>query len=119
MVHSNANIDRRSHPRIRMDFPLEYRIFDTTLNRGALTVDASKTGILIQSVTDLPIREKLSLVVLSRKKFELKGLKVLAEIVRKERYWEEDRERFKYGSRFIEVEEEDFVKLQELLSGGL
>jgi hypothetical protein len=119
MIDSNGNGDRRSHPRIIMDLPLEYRIFYTPFARGALTVDASKTGLLIQSVSDLPVGTELSLVILFPKKFELKDLKVLAEIVRKERYLKEDWEGFQYGLRFTEVEEEDLVKLQELLSGGL
>ena len=119
MVDSNADRDRRSHPRMIMDLPLEYRIFDNTFARGALTVNASKTGLLIQSVTDLPIGTKLSLGVLFHKEFELKELKVSAEIVRKERFWKEDWKGFQYGLRFTEVEEEDLMKLQELLSGGL
>jgi hypothetical protein len=101
-----------------MHLPLEYRIFDTSFARGALTVDASKTGLLIQSVTDLPNGTKLSLVVLFRKKFELKELKVSAEIVQEERYLKEDWKGFQGGLRFTEVEEEDLMKLQELLSGG-
>jgi len=117
MIGLDSNRDRRSHPRVIIDFPLEYRIFNTPSARGALTVDGSKTGLLIQSVSDLSVGTKLSLVVLFPKRVELKYLKLLAEIVRKEECWKEGWEGFQYGLRFTEVEEEDLRKLQELLSG--
>jgi hypothetical protein len=77
----------------------------------------SETGLLIESVSDLPVGEKLSLVVLFPKEFALKSLIASAEIVWKEIYWKEDWEGFRYGLRFTEVGEEELWKLQQLLRG--
>jgi hypothetical protein len=99
-----------------MDLAVEYRLPDFPQPHGALTVNASETGVLIQSVNNLPVGTKLSLVVLFAVEFELSSLQVLAEIVWKEICWKEDWEGFQYGLKFTQVKEEDFQKLQRLLS---
>ena len=117
MEDPNGNGEKRKYSRVIMDLPIEYRIPDLPRAHGALTVNASETGLLIESVSDLAVGTKLSLSVLFVKEFELNHLQVQAEIVWKETYWKEDWEGFQYGLKFIEVEEEDLQKLQNLLSG--
>ena len=117
MEDSNGNGERRGFRRTVMDLAVEYRLPDLPRAHGALTVNASETGFLIQSVSNLPVGTKLSLVVLFAVEFELNSLQVLAEIVWKEICWKEDWEGFQYGLKFTEVQEEDLQKLQQLLSG--
>ena len=100
-----------------MEFPVEWKISDLPRPHGALTVNLSESGLLIESVSDLPVGETLSLVVLFPKEFALKSLSASAEIVWKEIYWKEDWEGFRYGLRFTEIDEEELWKLQQLLSG--
>lgn len=116
MEDSNGNGERRGCRRTVMDLAVEYRLPDFPQPHGALTVNASETGVLIQSVNNLPVGTKLSLVVLFAVEFELSSLQVLAEIVWKEICWKEDWEGFQYGLKFTQVKEEDFQKLQRLLS---
>jgi hypothetical protein len=117
MEYSNGNGDRRNHPRINMEFPVEWKISDLPRAHGALTVNLSETGLLIESVSDLSVGETLSLVVLFPKEFALKSLRASAEIVWKDVYWKEDWEGFRYGLRFTEIDKEELWKLQQLLSG--
>ena len=84
---SNGNGDRRKYPRIIMELPIEWKISDLPVVHGALTVNLSETGFLIESGSDLPVGEKLSLIVLFPKEFALKSLEASAEIVWKEIYW--------------------------------
>jgi hypothetical protein len=100
-----------------MEFPVEWMISDLPRPRGALTVNLSESGLLIESVSDLPVGAKLSIVVLFPREFALKSLSASAEIVWKEIYWKEDWEGFRYGLRFTEIDEEELWKLQQLLSG--
>ena len=117
MRGSNGNGERRKHPRIIMEFPVEWKISDFPRAHGALTVNLSETGLLIESVSDLPVGEKLSIVVLFPKEFALKSLEASAEIVWKDIYWKEEWEGFRYGLRVTEIEEEELWKLQQILAG--
>ena len=116
MDGSNSNGERRKVPRIIMDLPIEFRIPNIRRAHGALSINLSKTGLLIQSVSNLPVGTKLSLVVFFHRGFELKDLKVSAEIVWKEICWKEGWKGFEYGLRFTEVEGEELLKLHQLLT---
>ena len=98
-----------------MDLPVEYRIPNIPRAHGALTINLSEAGLLIQSVSNLPVGTMLNLVVIFHRGFELKDLKVSAEIVWKEVCWKEQWKGFEYGLRFTEVEEEELWKLYQLL----
>ena len=117
MGGSNGNRERRKHPRTIMGFPMEYRLPNMPLAHGALTVNLSESGLLIQSVSNLPVGTKLNVVVLFCRGFGLKALTVSAEIVWKEICWKDQWEGFVYGLRFAEIEQKDLWKLQQLLSG--
>ena len=98
-----------------MDLPLEYRVMDATYAHGGLVVNASEMGLLINSVKDILIGSRLNIAVLFPKGFELTNFEVLAEIIWKDRHWEEDWEGYRYGLRFIEMLEGDRRKLKQLL----
>jgi hypothetical protein len=108
--------ERRKYPRVLLDLPLEYRVMDATYAHGGLVVNASEMGLLINSVKDILIGSRLNIAVLFPKGFELTNFEVLAEIIWKDRHWEEDWEGYRYGLRFIEILDGDRRKLKQLLS---
>jgi len=85
--------NRRRYPRVFIDLPLEYRDVDGSCLRGAIVVNASEGGFLIESPRDIPVGTELSMTVLYPKGFELGNFKVTAKIVWKEAYWKEDLKR--------------------------
>ena len=113
--------ERRSHPRVVIDLPLEYRDRDRSCIRGGMTVDVSEGGFLIETVRDLPVGTELNITVLFPKGFELVNFEVAAKIVRKEPYRKEDWkgnqywEGYRYGLEFIQILEENRWKLDLLL----
>jgi len=117
-----SNKDRRKHPRILIDLPLEYRDRDDSCLRGAMVVNAGEGGFLIESPRDIAVGTELSMTVLYPKGFELANFKVTAKIVWKEPYWREDLKRdrsskgYQYGLEFIQILDEDRWKLSFLLS---
>jgi hypothetical protein len=117
MENLNYNKDRRRFPRVFMDLPLEYQIMDTPNAHGGLVVNASEVGLLINSIKNIPIGSKLNIAVLFPKGFELTNFEVLAEIIWKDLYWEEDWEGYRYGLKFIKILEDDRRKLTQILSG--
>jgi hypothetical protein len=116
MQGSNHIKEKRKHPRVNMDLPLEYRVSDAPHLHGAIAVNASESGLLVHSVKDLPIGTKLNIAVLFPKGLEFSNFEVLAEIVWKDKYWEENRENYKLGLKFLRLSEEDYHKLKQLLN---
>jgi PilZ domain len=114
--------ERRRYPRTLIDLPLEYRDMDGSCLRGAIVVNASDGGFLIESPRDIPVGTELSMTVLYPKGFELANFRVSAKIVWKELYWKEDLKRdrslegYRYGLEFIHILDEDRWKLSFLLS---
>ena len=121
MEESYSNRERRSYPRFIIDLPLEYRVTDGPCLRGGIVVNASEGGFLIETNRDIPVGTELNLTVLFPKGFELADFKVVAKIVWKEPYEREDwkevpyREGYQYGLKFIQISQEDRVKLHSLL----
>jgi hypothetical protein len=109
--------ERRRHPRMSLDLPLEYRVMNAPYAHGGLVVNASEVGLLINSIRNIPIGSKLNIAVLFPKGFELTNFEVLAEIIWKDLYWEEDWEGYRYGLKFIKILEDDHKKLKQILSG--
>ena len=117
MVKPFNNREKRSHPRFFIDLPLEYRDMDDCCLRGAIVVNASERGFLIESPRDIPVGTELSITVLYPKGCELTNFKVTAKIVRKEPYWKEDWKGYQYGLELIQILDEDRWKLSVLLGG--
>jgi len=116
--------ERRKYPRIVINLPLEYeeKEEDPSL-RGAMVVNASKGGFLIESTRDMPIGMELSITLLFSREFELTNFKAVTKIVRKEPHSKENSngnqvwEGYLYGLEFIQILEEDRWKLKWLLDG--
>lgn len=116
MQGSNHIKEKRKHPRVNMDLPLEYRVLDAPNLHGAMVVNVSEAGLLVYSVKDLSIGTKLNITVLFPKGLEFSNFEVLAEIVWKDKHWEENQERYKLGLKFLYLSEEDQQKLKQLLT---
>ncbi len=110
--------DRRKHFRAALDLPLEYRMTNIPNVHGALVVNGSEMGLLIESVKNMPVGVNLNIAVLFPKGYELANFEVMAQIVWKELYWKEDWEGYQYGLKFISIRAHDQWKLRQLLNGG-
>ncbi len=119
MEKSKSFKDRRKSQRKVIDLPLEYRVINAPHAHGGLVVNASEVGLLVQSVKNLSVGTKLNIAVLFPKGFELANFEGLAEIVWKDLHWEEDWEGYKYGLRFLQILDQEFMKLKQLLDGQI
>jgi hypothetical protein len=115
MQDLNLTKEKRKHPRVNMDLPLEYRVLDAPHLHGAMVVNVSESGLLVHSVKNLPIGTKLNIAVLFPKGLEFSNFEVVAEIVWKDIYWEDNREKYQFGLKFVLISEEDQQKLRQLL----
>jgi hypothetical protein len=108
--------EKRRHSRFFLDLPLEFRVMDVPVAYGGIAVDGSEAGLLVHSLSDMPIGERLNVAVLFPNGFELANFEVAGEIVRKDRC-EGGKPGYRYGLKLVEVKEGDYVKLKYILSG--
>jgi PilZ domain len=109
--------DRRKHPRVRMDLPLEYLANRDARARGGIVVDASETGFLIYSTQDIPVGTNLKIDVLFPKRYELANFEVFGKIIWRKVDVGERANTYRYGLTFVQIVEEDYWKLKKLLYG--
>ena len=109
--------DRRKHPRVVLDLPLEYRMSNVPNTHGALVVNGSEMGILMESVKKILIGTNLKVVLLFPKEYELADFEVSAQIVWEEPYRKKNWGGYRYGLKFVSITADDQWKLRELFSG--
>ncbi|MGD0916670.1 MAG: PilZ domain-containing protein [Thermodesulfobacteriota bacterium] len=114
MDRDYGNKERRKSPRFDMDWPLEYRVKDAPDTYGGIVVDGSEIGLRIYSVRNMPVGTKLNVVVIFRKDFQLAHFEVVAEVIWKGLCSKENRNGYQYGLEFVQIKEEDLLKLQKL-----
>jgi len=109
--------ERRKHPRVVLDLPLEFRLTNILNAHGALVTNGSEAGLLIESVKNIPVGTNLNIAVLFPKEYELADFELSAQIVWKEPYWKEDWEGYQYGLKFVSIRAHDQWKLKQILNG--
>jgi hypothetical protein len=112
---SASTKEKRRHPRFYLSLPIEFRVLDAPSVRGAMIVNASESGLLIQSPHNMAVGTRLDIAVLFSKGFELANFKVSAEVVWTKTYSDEGRKGYELGLKFTKILEEDRQKLIHLL----
>ena len=116
MKNSSHPKERRGHQRITMSFPVNVRLNQGERPYPGFTIDASESGLLIQTLKDMPLKTTLNIELLFPKGFELSNFKVAAEIVWKDICNWEDLEGYQYGLKFIQISDENYSMLKKLLA---
>jgi c-di-GMP-binding flagellar brake protein YcgR len=115
MEHSGSSREKRRYPRFELSLPIEFKVTNDRFAHGAMIVNASETGLLVQSPKSLPVGTKLNIAVLFSKGFELANFEVVAEVVWIKSHPLEGKEGYQMGLRFVHILEEDRQKLNHLL----
>jgi hypothetical protein len=115
---SDSTREKRKHPRFYLNLPIEFRVMNDQHVLGAMIVNASESGLLIQSPHNVPAGTKLNIAVLFSNGFELANFEVLAEVVWTKTQLHEGRQRYELGLKFIQILEEDRQKLKHVLGDG-
>ena len=80
-----------------------------------LTIDVSETGLLIQTLREIPVGTRIDIEILFPEKLCLPNFKAEAEIVWKDICSLGDWEGYQYGLEFSQVSKEDYLKLRQIL----
>jgi diguanylate cyclase (GGDEF)-like protein len=119
MMISSRNEERRKQSRTPVHLPLYFQTHENGEAYPGLTIDASESGLLIQTLKEMPVGLRLDIDVLFPKKLYLPNFKAEGEIVRKEICSRGEWGGYQYGLKFTRVSREDYLKLRRILSGAL
>ncbi len=108
--------ERRGHRRIMVSVPVNVCLHQSDRPYPGLTMDASESGLLLQTLKDMPLQSKLKIELLFPKESKLPNLKAAGEVVWKEFCNWEDLEGYQYGLKFVQMSGEDASMLKRLLA---
>jgi c-di-GMP-binding flagellar brake protein YcgR len=108
-------VERRKHPRIRVELPLDYSLVDGEETHGGLIADISEGGLLVYLPEALKLETLLRIQILFVKGMELNSIKAIAKIVWSDLATKTISEENRYGLEFQSFIEGNLQKLKTIL----
>ncbi len=108
-------VERRKHPRIRVELPLDYSLVDSEETHGGLIADISEGGLLVYLPQALKLETLLRIQILFVKGMELNSIKAIAKIVWSDLVTKTISEENRYGLEFQSFIEGNLQKLKTIL----
>jgi len=110
------NKEKRKRSRTMVSLPLHFQANENEGIYPGLTIDASETGLLIQTLREIPVGTRIDIEVLFPKNLNLANFKAEAAVVWKRFCNWKDWRGYQYGLKFIQVSREDYLKLRQILT---
>jgi c-di-GMP-binding flagellar brake protein YcgR len=108
-------VERRKHPRFKMELPLDYSRINGKDNFGGIVSDLSEGGINIYLPRRLKIKDILKIEIFFAKKLELSAIQAIAEVVWGYLAVKGSWKKRHYGLQFQSIDEGNLHKLRILL----
>lgn len=107
--------ERRKHPRLNSELPLDYSKIDSNEDYGGIVANASEGGILVHLPEELEIGDVLKIEIFFAKELELNSLQGVAKVVWADLATRESWGEHRYGLQFQSIERGSLHKLKTLL----
>lgn len=107
-------VERRKHPRFRVELPLGYSV-ESVERHGGVAANASKSGLLVYLPEAIFVGSLLKIEILFAKGSELNSISATAKVVWSDLAPEEICGEYRYGLKFESFQEGDLRKLRNLL----
>jgi c-di-GMP-binding flagellar brake protein YcgR len=108
-------VERRRHPRIGVELPLDYSLADREETYGGIVANASEGGLLVYLSETTELGALLKIKIIFVKGSELNTIRGIAKVVWSDlaakKVWGE----YRYGLQFQSFQEGDLKKLKTLL----
>ena len=115
-VKGTVLIERRRHPRISVELPLDYSIWEAERNRGGMVADASEGGLLVYLTERIPIGTQLKVEIPFLRGWESTSIRGIAKIVWSDLAARNSFGEFRYGLQFQSFYAGDLDRLKTLLN---
>ena len=108
-------VERRKHPRIKVELPLDYSPVESEETAGGIVANASEGGLLVYLPEAIEVGTLLKIEILFVKGLALNMIKAIVKVVwldlAAKKAWGE----YRYGLEFQSFQEGDIRKLKALL----
>ena len=108
-------VERRKHPRIRVELPLDYSLADREETYGGIVANASEGGLLVYLSETTELGALLKIEILFVKGSELNTIRGIAKVVWSDLAAKKAWGEYRYGLEFQSFQEGDLKKLKTLL----
>jgi c-di-GMP-binding flagellar brake protein YcgR len=108
-------VERRKHPRIRVELPLDYSLADREETYGGIVANASEGGLLVYLSETTELGALLKIEILFVKGSELNTIRGIAKVVWSDLAAKKAWGEYRYGLQFQSFQEGDLKKLKTLL----
>lgn len=108
-------VERRRHPRIRVELPLDYSLVDSGETYGGIVGNAGEGGLLVYLREPIEIGTVLKIEILFVRGLELTTIKAITKAVWSDLAAQKVLGEYRYGLEFQSFQEGDLQKLETLL----
>ena len=108
--------EKRKHPRAVVSLPVSLRINESGGGYPGYTVDASRWGLQVQTLKEIPVRTRLKVEICFPDGLRLSTFCQNAEIVWKDVSHWDDWEGYQYGIEFIQISRENDLNLSKMMN---
>ncbi len=115
MDRSSDFEEKRTKSRVSLNLSANVKIVGEPNNCPGVISNASETGLLVNTLRNMPPGKKVIIEVLLGKEGETSKFRAVTQIIWKDIGLWDDWEAYLYGLKFIEISEQDYVKLKEIL----
>lgn len=113
--YGTVNFEKRKHPRLNIDLPVEYYQIDSTAHRNGRAINANEGGLLLYLPEQMEIGQYLTLKLFFTSGSELNATEMLVKVVWMDIHLGKDWGNYRTGVRFIDISPEDMTKLKNFL----
>lgn len=108
-------VERRKHPRIRVELPLDYSLVDSGETYSGIVGNANEGGLLIYLREPIEIGTVLKIEILFVRGLESNTIKAITKAVWSDLAAQKVLGEYRYGLEFQSFQEGDLQKLETLL----
>jgi len=101
---------RRKHPKMSINVPLNFKIIGEPSQNPGLVINASATGLLIHTFKNMPTGKRISIEVLFQDGSKSSKVNAITEIIWKDIYVWEGWDAYQYGLKFVQILDEDYLR---------
>lgn len=108
-------VERRSHPRIRVELPFDYSLIENGKVHRGIAADASEGGLLVHMAEAVELGALLKIEILFTKELELTTIHAITKVIWCDLAARESWAEYCYGLQFLSFLKGDLNKLKKLL----
>ncbi len=112
--YGTVNFERRKHPRVDVDLPVEYARNDWVIKQGR-AINASEGGLLIYFPEPMEIGQHLKMRLFFTSGSDLITIEALVEVVWMDFHLGEDLGEYRAGVKFVEISQESLDRLKSFM----